>query len=295
MKTIVTAFLGLAASSTLLAQEQGVFVRQGTVQFLGGQMIGGSVVKGAPYSGEMVTESTQTLPDGNRIVNKSSSMQYRDSEGRERREVSLPKIGNLKADAPQMVMISDPVAQVNYSLNLRERTAEKMPSIGAKKFALAGPGPGPGEPGNADVFFSTAVPASFGGEPHVMLYSNTQTLAAAGRGVVAAGRGGPGGTPKTEKLETRVIEGVQAEGTRTTMTIPAGQIGNERPIEMVTESWYSPELKMTILTRISDPRAGETVTRLTNINRSEPLRSFFEVPAGYTVQEGGFSTVRIDK
>ena len=70
------------------------------------------------------------------------------------------------------------------------------------------------------------------------------------------------------------------------MTIPAGEIGNELPINIVSERWYSPELQTIVMTRRSDPRMGETVYRLTNINRSEPARSLFEVPADYTVKEG---------
>ncbi len=83
-----------------------------------------------------------------------------------------------------------------------------------------------------------------------------------------------------------MIEGVEAEGTRTTMTIPAGEIGNERPIEIVSERWYSPELQLVVMTRHSDPRSGETTYKLTNINRTEPAKSLFEVPAGYTIKEG---------
>ena len=90
---------------------------------------------------------------------------------------------------------------------------------------------------------------------------------------------------KTEALGRQTIEGVQAEGRRTTMTIPAGQAGNELPIHIVTEIWYSPELQTTVLSRHSDPRSGETVTRLTNISRSEPARTLFEAPADYKVSE----------
>jgi hypothetical protein len=89
-----------------------------------------------------------------------------------------------------------------------------------------------------------------------------------------------------ESLGTQVIEGVQAEGTRTTMTIPAGAIGNELPIQIVSERWYSPELRTVVMSKHSDPRMGDTVYRLTNINRSEPARSLFEAPADYTVAEG---------
>jgi TonB family protein len=103
--------------------------------------------------------------------------------------------------------------------------------------------------------------------------------------------GEPGELPEfkttKESLGKQSVEGVEAEGTRTTVTIPAGAIGNERPILITSERWYSAELQTVVKTSHSDPRFGETVYRLTNINRSEPDRSLFEVPAGFTVVEGG--------
>jgi hypothetical protein len=78
---------------------------------------------------------------------------------------------------------------------------------------------------------------------------------------------------------------VTAKGTRRTVTIPAGQIGNEQPISIVSETWYSPELKMTVLSKRSDPRMGETEFRLTNIQRGEPAPSLFQVPAGYELKD----------
>jgi len=96
---------------------------------------------------------------------------------------------------------------------------------------------------------------------------------------------GEGANEKTESLGTRVIEGVRADGTRTVVTIPAGAIGNDLPIEIVSERWYSPELQMVVMTKRNDPRMGETVYRLSNVNRSEPSRSLFEAPADYTVTD----------
>ena len=90
---------------------------------------------------------------------------------------------------------------------------------------------------------------------------------------------------KKESLGKQTIEGVEAEGTRTTVTIPADEIGNELPIQIVTERWYSPELQTAVMTRHRDPRFGETIYRLTNINRSEPARTLFEVPADYTIKD----------
>ena len=89
-----------------------------------------------------------------------------------------------------------------------------------------------------------------------------------------------------EQLGKQVIEGVEAEGTRTTVTIPAGEIGNERAIEIVSERWYSPELQLVVMTRHSDPRTGEITYKLMNINRAEPSKSLFEVPSDFTIKEG---------
>lgn len=97
---------------------------------------------------------------------------------------------------------------------------------------------------------------------------------------------------KTESLGKQVIEGVEAEGTRSVITIPAGKFGNEQAVEVVSERWYSQELQTVVLSKHSDPRMGEHVYRLTNIKREEPARSLFEVPADYQLQEGGFGPGR---
>jgi hypothetical protein len=84
-----------------------------------------------------------------------------------------------------------------------------------------------------------------------------------------------------ELLGNQFIEGVTVEGTRTTLTIPAGEIGNELPIHVMSERWFSPELKVLVVSRQSDPRFGETTYRLTNIARGEPAPELFEVPAEF--------------
>src|SRR5579859_3314789 len=111
-----------------------------TFEFVGGTLINRKTVKGAPYSAEAVTEMTQTLPDGNRIVHKSSSMQYRDSEGRERREEAIGRISNYDSQGQpaKTVFISDPVAKLSYTLDVAKHTAQKngAPSL----HVMAGPG-----------------------------------------------------------------------------------------------------------------------------------------------------------
>jgi hypothetical protein len=90
---------------------------------------------------------------------------------------------------------------------------------------------------------------------------------------------------KEESLGTQTMEGVEVEGTRYTTTIPAGEIGNELPINIVTEKWYSQELRQVIFLKTTDPRFGETVYRLTNISRNNPDRSLFDIPSDYTIKE----------
>jgi len=244
-----------------------------TFDFVASEMsFGGRIVKGAPYSAESVTETIQTLADGNRIVRKNSASVYRDSEGRTRREQTLAAIGPWAAagEPPQTIFINDPVAGVNYILEPRNRTATK---IALPKFE--------GKPG--EQHFGIAIAAR-------------KAEMAAVRDVVTefhhpipgpAISRKPLAAPKVESLGKQIIEGISAEGTRTTMVIPAGEIGNERPLEVVSERWYSPELQTVVLSKNSDPRMGETIHRLTNILRTEPLRSLFEPPADYTISDKG--------
>jgi hypothetical protein len=96
--------------------------------------------------------------------------------------------------------------------------------------------------------------------------------------------GGGGGERKTESLGKQMIEGIEAEGTRTTTTIPTGRVGNDRPLEIVSERWESPALQIVVLSKHKDPFAGETIYRLTNISRGEPARALFEIPSSYTLE-----------
>lgn len=90
---------------------------------------------------------------------------------------------------------------------------------------------------------------------------------------------------RTEDLGSQVIEGVEAIGTRTTMTIPAGRIGNDRPLEIVSERWESPALQVIVLSIHKDPFVGVTTYRLTDIKRAEPARELFEIPSNFTREQ----------
>ena len=226
----------------------------------------GKVVKGLPYKADAVTQITQSLADGNRIVRKTTAAVSRDSEGRTRREANLAALGPLAPhDAPRLVFIQDPVAGTSYVLEPDNRIARKLglpgkggPAGRRREGPAADVGPGPA--------------ARFRGRPHEM---------------------GEGKWDRqTENLGTQTLEGVEATGTRTTVTIPAGAIGNEKAIVIVSERWLSPELQVVLMSTHRDPRFGETTYRLTGIARGEPDKSLFDVPSDYTVREGPPDTMR---
>jgi hypothetical protein len=266
---------------------------------------GGKVVKGAPYSAEGVSENIQVLQDGNRIVRKNTSMIYRDSEGRTRQEQTLRAIGSYatSGEPPRTFSIFDPVANVHYALDPNSKTAHKMELPRFEKVGDGGtmvfvggdeavkmrrPGPPPeGIRKEGSVTFDRVV--ATGGKEGLLTVDRVGPV-----GGVDAITMTRSDNVKTEALGKQVIEGVEAEGTRTTHTIPAGEIGNELPINIVTENWYSPELQVTVMKKHTDPRQGEMTYRLTNIRRTEPDHSLFEVPADYTVKETLPSKMKLD-
>ena len=265
----------------------------GTFKVLTSKPVFGRVVKGASYSATATTETIQTLSDGNQIIRNNQSKLYRDSEGRTRREQTLETIGKWTADgeAQQSIFINDPVAGVSYSLDPRTHTAQKN-FIAQKKLLVLPNGPN----GTFVINGQTVTQAEFEAGMEKKLKAHEELLAKEGKEAPSAPelktklemmqQGKVNASQrKTESLGTQTIEGVTAEGTRATITIPAGEIGNTLPIEIVDESWYSRELQLVVMTRHRDPRSGESTYRLTNLNRSEPDRSLFEVPADYTVRE----------
>ncbi len=263
-----TLILALLASSAAFAQPElsnHVFVTAGSVGG-GFQRASASPVQGAPYSATITNESVQTLADGNRIVQTSTGTTARDSLGRTRQDAALPPIGNMRPpDAPHLVFLQDPVAQTSYTLNLTDKTAVKNP-----------PFPGMGAPG---LMTSVAIggamvakaPPPLAGMPQQMVTIQSRAIA------------DDEGQAETEDLGLKTMEGVSVTGTRTTHIIPAGKIGNDKPLSIVTEVWTSPELKTVVYSKRSDPRMGDQTFHLTNIVRAEPDPSLFAVPSDFKI------------
>ena len=213
----------------------------------------GKVVKGAPFSATASTETTQTLQDGTSIHRTTTSNLYRDSQGRSRNEVTLSGFGPLLASGKPhtMVSIADPVAGTHYMLDADHKVAHQM--------RMRQHGAPTAEQEQA---FEQKMQARLQKEE-------------------------ASGAVKKDSLGTQTINGVTAEGTRITRTIAAGQIGNDKPIQIVFERWYSPDLQVVVKSIRTDPRFGTTTYTLNNVQRTEPAASLFTVPSDYTVQQGG--------
>ena len=96
-----------------------------------------------------------------------------------------------------------------------------------------------------------------------------------------------GYSTKSESLGSKIIEGIETTGNRFITTVAPGTIGNEKSIEMISETWFSPELRVIVLSKRSDPQMGDYTFQLKNIKREEPAPSLFEIPADYKIIEGG--------
>ena len=272
----------------------------------------GEVVEGKPYSAESVTESTQMLADGNRITTTNRARIHRDSAGRTRREQQLDAVGVWQANEPvSMITINDPVKNISYFLDPRTETVRELTPFrleagraasaddaeGAERRVRVLPldaGAAPAERANVVVheyvggehIANVAIDTNAGHAPFEVALPPTGVAAIGSPmfGTVTAINGGIAGPPAIEDLGEQVLEGVLARGTRHTQTIPAGAIGNELPIEIVHEEWYSHDIEAVVLRRDFDPRFGETTYRLINVDRSEPAPELFAIPQGYAVQ-----------
>jgi len=211
-------------------------------------------IREKPFSATEVRSTKQTLGDGNHIDHSDTSRFYRDAEGRTRDEGG----GN--------VLIFDPVGGKTYQVNTQAKTYSEW-TVDADKTATVIVAtknrssvhttnqPGLGQP--VQIVTQSHLPN--GAEP-VMAYQK-------------------------EDLGEKNLNGVLCKGTRTTMTIPVSAIGNEHEIKVVDERWYSEDLGALVRSSTSDPRFGVTTYELTNILRTDPDVSLFQVPADYVLKQ----------
>lgn len=267
-------------------------------------------IKNAPFSAEAISESVQTLADGNRIVRSSTSKLYRNSEGRFRREINGGSGGVFSTSFSfgNGTTILDPVAGHRVLLDTLNGTARVATLGSGQNVTIARGGGGISGQREAEMAAKLATAQTLSeaqraeyaekvkeyrlkaeelraASPVTVVSGSGQSVTAYGGDgtfFYSTGQGGKYDT-RTEELGTRDFEGVSAEGTRRVTTIPAGAIGNERDIEIVYERWYSKELGLVVYSKNSDPRFGEQTYRITNIIRAEPDPSLFTVPNSYKI------------
>ena len=243
---------GLAALAVVVSSAQ-------TAEFVARSRRLGPIVTGMPYQVEALTTVTQTLRDGTQISRRMAAKAYRDSAGRVRQEQIVTGLAVLDAAADErtIVTIHDVVAGVTYTLDVNARTARRS-SIDPRTFADAPPPPPP----------PPAPPAAPG---------ESARLAGPPPPPPAPPR------PRVEALGSQMFQGIGIVGEVSRVTIPAGRIGNDRPIEIVDERWTSPELALLVHARYSDPRTGDVDYRVVRLDRREPSADLFRVPAGFRI------------
>ena len=228
----------------------------------------GQAVTGRPVSGMEERKSRQTLGDGTVISTSESDLFFRDSAGRTR----------VETESHGRTIIVDPVAHTTVTLIAGTKTAHRMTMFS---------GQGQAKVGGALAGLAAPELAKTSATYSVDTGSGFATVIADGVVAPRVARAGKVATDNMqhEELGVQSFNGVLATGTRNTLTIPEGQIGNDRDIHVVNERWYSDDLQMLVKTVNSDPRFGENTYELTNVSRSEPDPALFQIPPDYTVVE----------
>lgn len=285
------ALILLALAPAAFAQQHEVMIQRSAVPDVQVFTASSTPVKGAPYSAEAVTETVQRLADGTRIANTATTRLYRDSEGRTRIDTTIKPLGPWVREGTgsgrSISTIFDPIANESLTLHHDTKTATRA--------AVRQPPPSAAPTVRGEL---VARPVRVDIEKRVIVSGPGEApvgdVLMPGPGTIHWVQEGPG-APRTmnpDKLEfqskslgKRVIEGVECEGVLLTATIAEGQVGNDRPIEINTETWRASSLRIDVLRKHNDPRYGETSYRLTNLVRAEQPRSLFELPAGYELKE----------
>jgi hypothetical protein len=230
------------------------------------------------FTAEIKIHSVQTLADGTTITRDSKEQQARDSQNRYFSSRTNPfAIANEAADAFVFSNAHDPVdgTQTNWDSRTRKATVLKMPSRDQQHGCWASSsggrwnfGPMPPQPRPA---------------PSLGIGTGGGFITGA---VASVGPSGPPPVrprPTNEDLGTAVIMGLEAHGTRMTITTPVGAIGNDKPLVRTTETWTAPGLPTPLRQISSDPRTGTETREVVSLDLSEPPLSTFQPPEGYEI------------
>jgi hypothetical protein len=220
-------------------------------------------IRDTAFSAEVQVEAVWPQREGGTTLRKTTYLIYRDGQGRTRRDLMPDQTSAGTENRPRISVISDPVASVAYLVDHRTSTARKVALAGEEVKSEAG-AVQPNKRGTAPGFINIGTPNS----------QSVKTELPRERRAAEV----------EEQLGEREIGGMLAEGTRFVRTVSIGAPANEKPIEITTEEWYSPELQTVVAITISDPRFGRSEYRLTNIIRGEPSPTLFVIPPTYKLR-----------
>lgn len=226
-----------------------------------------TLVRGVPFSAKQIIEVSETLADGNTSTESSTSSIYRDSRGRTRRDLLAAEAGSTGETTTTTSIINDPLTGFTYTLDPRTNVARRTIFVAQR--------------GNSPNDLSVAATRGTASREQVLPVPSVSGNATGLR--AGTEKGSSQATP--EPLGTREIEGVLAEGTRISMTVPKGAMGNEQPFEVVVERWYSSDLRAIVLVKRTGLNGGTTTYRLTDIKRAEPAAALFIVPRDYKIRD----------
>jgi hypothetical protein len=227
------------------------------------------VVTGIPFSGQSVTEVVQPLADGNHLRQESTATVARDSRGRMRYGSMLTGLTISKT----FTVIRDPVAGVRYVLDADQKTVQRssIPPAASESRTVTKERPDSKLPDLAMIAARESLSPLLG------------LMAREGAASAKSPASAKSDQPEVVSLGHQVIEGVAVTGARASAVLPAGQIGNEKPVSISLEVWYSKDLSIVVLSKLIAPRTGVTTFQLKHLQRVEPAPELFEVPAGYRV------------
>jgi hypothetical protein len=299
-RTYILRAAGLLYPALLLAQAQSDVVQKvqslldaQQAQALGQPLApggrggrGGAVIpalraeKGKPFSATVTNKTTQTYIDGTHVSQATTTVEYRDAEGRTRIETS--ESGASSSEPMKSITIRDPVTGMTYRLNSVQKSAIKLAGPAMASGAAGGRGARGGARGGA-------MPPT---DEQVQIVQKLQQMAAelqkknaAANPDAAAEAARRDSDNIVEDLGATSVNGVPAHGTRITKVVPVGAIGNDREFRSVTERWFSVELNLLIKSVSTDPRFGTSTYELTNISLLPPDPSLFQVPADYSLRD----------
>ena len=268
---LLTLGAGLCfAQSTIHTQANGFWAGEPlAANAWSGQPFAAKIVTSRPFTAEAVVETDQTLADGSHVINRQTVIAARDSQGRTYREEILA-ITATGGSPPKAIFITDPVAKANYFLG-PDQVAHKTPMAT--------------EPAPAGAVTTSGGAAGLSLQPFIATRDGGKGPIQAGTQTAQPAQQFAPGDRSTEQLGSQVIAGFEANGTRITLTIPAVQVGNQNPLAIVTDRWYSQDLEATVLAKHSDPRFGTSSYQFTTVQQTEPRPSLFQIPSDYTIEE----------